>query len=580
VTGVQTCALPISAGKVYLLQSRPITTLQGHNPATGEWNDSLTGDYLWTSTNFAEALPSIMTPSTWSLMQIFHFETFPAALPGQWPWAGNICGRTYVNVTLIVSAFCASGMKLQEAVRRAEETLGHLPQGVHIEVIPLLTFSDFLTLLPTNLKLELLMRRETKQIPAFVAQTPAWCERMIQRIDRTPGKAELVSLWREELKPYVKHAFYALRGSMRRFDDSAARLRRDLKQLVGEADANALLSHVSHDGELLASLGPVVGLAQVAQGNMSRREYRQRYGHRGPDELELAVPRPAEDPHWLERQLAEWAWSPVDIQALLAKQHAAFDAAWRRFQQRYPRKAEAIRRRLEQFALDARLREAVRSETTRVVGVVRKFALRASALTGLGNDIFFLSLDEMLDVLSGDLSVSTYIPARRETHARYSALPRYPATINGRFDPILWAADPNRRTDLFDAHAPLPVPASDTIEGFAGAAGLVEGRVRCLTTPEEGNQLQRGEILVAVTTNIGWTPLFPHVAAIITDIGAPLSHAAIVARELGIPAVVGCGSATMRLHTGDRVLVDGGQGLVTIVERVDQAGVSPGEVLK
>ena len=91
----------IAAGKVYLLQSRPITTLQGYNPATGEWNDSLTGDYLWTSTNFAEALPSIMTPSTWSLMQIFHFETFPAALPGQWPWAGNICGRTYVNVTLM-----------------------------------------------------------------------------------------------------------------------------------------------------------------------------------------------------------------------------------------------------------------------------------------------------------------------------------------------------------------------------------------------------------------------------------------------------------------------------------------------
>ena len=83
--------------------------------------------------------------------------------------------------------------------------------------------------------------------------------------------------------------------------------------------------------------------------------------------------------------------------------------------------------------------------------------------------------------------------------------------------------------------------------------------------PEDGSQLQAGEILVTVTTNVGWTPLFPRLAAIVTDVGAPLSHAAIVARELGIPAVVGCGNATMRLKTGDRVRVDGGRGTVEIL---------------
>jgi len=71
-----------------------------------------------------------------------------------------------------------------------------------------------------------------------------------------------------------------------------------------------------------------------------------------------------------------------------------------------------------------------------------------------------------------------------------------------------------------------------------------------------------------VSTAIGWTPLFPRAAAIVTDLGAPLSHAAIVARELGIPAVVGCGDATMRLKTGDRVRVNGGQGLVEILESI------------
>ena len=90
----------------------------------------------------------------------------------------------------------------------------------------------------------------------------------------------------------------------------------------------------------------------------------------------------------------------------------------------------------------------------------------------------------------------------------------------------------------------------------------MEGIVRRIDCIEEGHRIQSGEILVTITTNIGWTPIFPRLAAIVTDVGAPLSHAAIVARELGIPAVVGCGNATMLLKTGDRVRVDGGKGIV------------------
>ncbi len=82
---------------------------------------------------------------------------------------------------------------------------------------------------------------------------------------------------------------------------------------------------------------------------------------------------------------------------------------------------------------------------------------------------------------------------------------------------------------------------------------------------EEGRLLQTGEVLVTTVTNIGWTPLFPRAAAIVTDVGAPLSHAAIVARELGIPAVVGCGNAAMRLHTGDLLRVNGAAGTIEVI---------------
>jgi pyruvate,water dikinase len=299
---------------------------------------------------------------------------------------------------------------------------------------------------------------------------------------------------------------------------------------------------------------------------MSREAYLMQYGHRGAHELELSIPHPAQDPDWLDQQLAEFANSPVAPEVLLAKQHTEFDAAWQRFQERYPRKATSVQRRLERIAEAVRIREATRSELVHVLEVIRVFALRAGQMTGLGEDIFFLYVDEVLDTLSGDNAATTYISARRETYVRYKALPPYPAVINGRFDPFRWAADPNRRYDFFDAHASTTGPTSDVISGFAGASGCVEGVVRCLGSPKEGDQLQPGEILVTATTNVGWTLLFPKATAIVTDVGAPLSHAAIVARELGIPAVVGCGDATTRLHTGDRVLVDGGQGTIEILD--------------
>jgi pyruvate,water dikinase len=174
----------------------------------------------------------------------------------------------------------------------------------------------------------------------------------------------------------------------------------------------------------------------------------------------------------------------------------------------------------------------------------------------------------MLAALSGDKSAHRFVPARKEAHARYRSLPPYPPIVRGRFDPVEWAKDPNRRADIYSADEPTTAPISDAITGFAGAAGIVEGVVRRLDSPEEGNLLQPGEILVTVTTNVGWTPLFSRAAAIVTDVGAPFSHAAIVARELGIPAVVGCGNATMNLHSGDRVRVNGGQGTVEVLDPV------------
>ena len=250
--------------------------------------------------------------------------------------------------------------------------------------------------------------------------------------------------------------------------------------------------------------------------------------------------------------------------ALLARQEQAREQAWARFAARYPGKTARMRERVRRWGAVVRDRETARSENIRAFWVLRAFVVRAGELTGVGDDVFFLHRDELLDLLRGDKAALDEVPVRRATYEQYAALPPYPALIVGHFDPVRWAADPGRRSDLYDARGGT-VPASDTVAGFPGAPGVVEGVARVIPGPEQGDRLQPGDILVTTVTNVGWTPLFPRAAAVVTDLGAPLSHASIVARELGIPAVVGTGNATMRLHDGDRVRVDGERGTVEVL---------------
>jgi len=561
----------LADGKLYLLQSRPITTLVGYDPATGVWNDSLTGDYLWSRNNFGEGRPDVMAPFTFSVSDKVWREI--SIVPG-YSMAGNVCGRFYANVSVSVSVLMATGKSLEAAKEQMAGMLGSVPEDLEIPLVPL-SRSTVLKAMPKMIRLGMREKRGAKKVPEYLATMPGVCKELRERMARTERKSDLIDIWHREIFSRLRTDIWVVAGGAAPLEN-LMKLKRELTDLVGEEDANTLFSGLSSENEMLASLGPVVGVARVAQGQMSRQEYLDRYGHRGPCEAELSLPRPAEDPDWLDRQLAEYAKNPVDVDALLARRRAEFDAAWKRLQERYPKQAPKLRRQIDQVGPAARMREAVRDEVTRFLWVERAWALRAGELTGLGDDIFLLTIDEILDLLAGDDTATRYLPARRETYARYRALPPYPMIVRGRFDADRWAADPDRRNDIYDPTAPVPTSTSDTLSGFAGAAGRVEGRVRVLDGPEQGDQFQPGEVLVAVTTNVGWTPIFPRAAAVVTDVGAPLSHAAIVARELGIPAVVGCGSATTRLRTGDRVRVDGGQGTVEILGTGDATEASSG----
>jgi pyruvate,water dikinase len=104
------------------------------------------------------------------------------------------------------------------------------------------------------------------------------------------------------------------------------------------------------------------------------------------------------------------------------------------------------------------------------------------------------------------------------------------------------------------------------IRGFAASNGVVEGTARVIKSVQEIGRLQDGDILVCQVTNPTWAPVFHKISAAVSDIGGSMSHAAIVAREYGLPAVVGTGQATARIQDGQRIRVDGARGVVTLLE--------------
>ncbi len=135
---------------------------------------------------------------------------------------------------------------------------------------------------------------------------------------------------------------------------------------------------------------------------------------------------------------------------------------------------------------------------------------------------------------------------------------RVPEALNDPAVRMLWGITSERIESWLN-------PDPDEVVGVAASAGVVEGTARVLFDVSEMSELREGEILVVPVTAPSWAPVFAKIKAAVSDIGGSMSHAAIVAREYGMPAVVGCGDATKRIRTGDRIRVDGDRGTVRVL---------------
>jgi phosphoenolpyruvate synthase/pyruvate phosphate dikinase len=173
------------------------------------------------------------------------------------------------------------------------------------------------------------------------------------------------------------------------------------------------------------------------------------------------------------------------------------------------------------------------------------------------DDIFWLKKEEIdAMVTAGDGCLAERIAERKAAWQRFKAatpppmLPLKKRYMGMKVDGFLAQADSDN--------------VSDSLKGVATSPGVVTAPARVLHGPEDFDQMRPGEVLVAGATTPAWTPLFAMASAIVTDIGGPLSHGSIVAREYGIPAVMGTGVATRRIQSGQVITVDGTRGVVTL----------------
>jgi phosphohistidine swiveling domain-containing protein len=304
-----------------------------------------------------------------------------------------------------------------------------------------------------------------------------------------------------------------------------------------------------------AEMAIVGDLWDAARGRISIDQVVANHGFHGPREGDIIATVWREDSTPLERLLGEYRRQASDPRARAADVEGRRAEMQRRLARELPRaQRPAVHALLRLAARRIPLRGVAKRAFLQSLDVGRGAARRAGELLAADGvlddpqDVFYLITDELTGALPAN--ASELVAERRATRAKYEQL-RIPGSWRGTPVPI---ADPPPGTD------------TGRLEGLGVSGGVVEGPARVVTDPAFAD-VEPGEILIAATTDPSWSSIMFISSALVVDIGSALSHAAVVARELGVPCVVNTRDGSRRLRTGDRVRVDGGAGTVEILER-------------
>ena len=291
----------------------------------------------------------------------------------------------------------------------------------------------------------------------------------------------------------------------------------------------------------------------------------ERHGARGPNEWDTAFDTWGTDPELalslIDRmRLTDGSMDPRQRASALTARREQRTAEVRAG---LPRPVRRIFDRLLHAAhVTSRSRERAKTTVVQAIHVSRvrgkELDRRLNARRdGTPGDLWFLVAEELDAYVADPTSMNAVIAERREMHARLAErIP--PFTFTGEMPPLdTW----ERRDVVRDQLEP-----GQSIDGLPGCPGVATGRARVVTDPGDPGALGPGDVLVAPLTDPSWTPLFLAASAVVVDVGAIMSHAVIVSRELGIPCVVSATDATRRIPDGTMIEVDGTKGSIRLLD--------------
>jgi phosphohistidine swiveling domain-containing protein len=518
----------------------------------------------WTTSNYGEAVPGVLTPLTWTwwgpasdialrgaFANIGVLEPSEAVLPDD--VGERLFGLFYGRYAGCVDFVYQMGDRIPGTTGAAVagQMLGHLPS----DFVPAPTRRRYPAIAVKLPRAYFTSRRAVRRRHREI--TRWWAEQVTRAPELELAAAR--ALWAEALANFVEVTTLQATTLFAAIQPSYEQLEK-LAMLAGDATlaGRAVVAQGSH-----AEVVVVEDMWRLSRGEITLAAFLAAHGFHGPNEGELASHMWREDPSPVETMLRQYAAKDGSESPMAVALQRAEDRRRARQEMR-----DALPRARQQqanvaFALADRnlpLRGIGKEAFLKTIDVGRAAARRIGTLLADSgalaepDDVFYLSSQEIASV-GPDAGYAEIVAARRALRESWRDL-SLPASWQGM--PAVTrpaTAGESRRNGL-------------VMRGLGACPGVVEGTIRVVADPIY-DDVESGEILVAPYTDPSWAAIMFTCAALVVDIGGVLSHAAVVARELGIPCVMGTQDGTRMLRTGDRCRVDGNAGTVELLLPVE-----------
>jgi phosphohistidine swiveling domain-containing protein len=515
----------VADGNLFVLQARPITRI-GFTTEIGEW----------TNADFRDGGVSsrVCSPLMWSLYHFIWEHTLKGSLrrlrllDGDFQAARLFFGRPYWNLGAVKA--CVGrlpGFVEREFDADLSVPVTYTGDG---QCTPT-NFFGLLRAIPTILAIGAFFRQQEREARSYLESRFDAIESRYEPLIRS--QRERPADVRSVFRTLIEQDYLAVESCYFNTIFALSFAKLDFKSSFPDADY----------ASLVAALPPLRHMAPMrAMRTMAVEKERdlaallRQFRHHSRLGLDVIAPRWDEDRAYVEtlfNHLPESASvDPAPHYENARAEALAKISFWRR---------PSFHRKLDRLRTFVWLREEMRDLSSRMYYLIRRLALELARQHDLVDDVFFMSFREIFAL------DRTQAPKNREIYDSYRHFAA-PNEIGARY-----------------THSPDAI-TTDALRGIGASPGIARGIARIARSVREAMTAEPGAILVCPFTDPGWIPVLDRVAAVVTENGGLLSHAAVICREFGIPAVLGVPSALERIRDGQTIIVHGGQGLVELVK--------------